>query len=74
MFKKTYLLCLHACLFFTLGAIPNVAQADTPFIGEVRWFAGNFPPRNWAECDGQLLEIASNTSLLKLDIGNCSLL
>lgn len=66
MFKKTYLLCLHACLFFTLGMIPGVTYAFEPFIGEVRWFAGNFAPRGWAECDGQLLSIASNTALFSI--------
>jgi microcystin-dependent protein len=28
-----------------------------PFLGEIRMFAGNFPPRGWAFCDGQILEI-----------------
>ena len=37
-----------------------------PFIAEVRIFAGNFPPRNWAFCDGQLLPIAQNTALFSL--------
>lgn len=29
-----------------------------PFIGEIRLFAGNFAPRGWALCEGQLLPIA----------------
>ena len=37
-----------------------------PFIGEIRMFGGNFAPRNWALCDGQLLSIASNTALFSL--------
>ncbi len=37
-----------------------------PFIGEVRIFAGNFAPRSWAFCDGQLLPIAQNTALFSL--------
>lgn len=37
-----------------------------PFIGEVRAFAGNFPPRGWAFCDGQLLPIAQNTALFSI--------
>lgn len=32
-------------------------------IGEVRYFAGNFAPKNWAFCQGQIISIASNTSL-----------
>lgn len=37
-----------------------------PFIAEVRIFAGNFAPRGWAFCDGQLLPVAQNTSLFSL--------
>ena len=37
-----------------------------PFIGEIRMFAGNFPPRNWALCNGGILTIASNTALYSL--------
>jgi microcystin-dependent protein len=29
-------------------------------------FAGNFPPRNWAFCDGQLLSISQNTALFSI--------
>lgn len=29
-------------------------------------FAGNFAPRNWAFCDGQLLPISQNTALFSL--------
>lgn len=37
-----------------------------PFIAEIRIFAGNFSPRGWAFCDGQLLPIAQNTALFSL--------
>ena len=37
-----------------------------PFIGEVRIFANNFAPRNWAMCDGQTLDISQNTALFAL--------
>jgi microcystin-dependent protein len=37
-----------------------------PFIGQIILFAGNFAPRGWAFCDGQLLPIASNTALFSL--------
>jgi microcystin-dependent protein len=36
------------------------------FLGEIRMFAGNFAPRGWALCDGQLLSIAQNTALFSL--------
>jgi len=37
-----------------------------PFIGEIRMFAGNFAPRSWAFCDGQLLSISQNDALFSL--------
>ena len=36
------------------------------YIGEIRFFAGNFAPRNWAFCQGQLLAINSNTALFAI--------
>jgi len=37
-----------------------------PFIAEVKIFAGNFAPRGWAFCNGQLLPIAQHTALFSL--------
>jgi len=37
-----------------------------PFIGEIRMFAGNFAPRGWAFCDGQLLAVSQNDALFSL--------
>ena len=37
-----------------------------PFLAEVKLFAGNFAPRDWALCQGQLLSISSNTALFSL--------
>ena len=37
-----------------------------PFIAEIRIFAGNFAPRGWAFCDGQILPIDQNTALFSL--------
>lgn len=36
------------------------------FIGVVKIFAGNFAPRGWAFCNGQLLSIAQNTAVFSL--------
>src|SRR3712207_1329671 len=38
----------------------------TPMIAEIRMFAGNFAPRGWAFCQGQILSIAQNTALFSL--------
>jgi len=37
-----------------------------PFVGEIRMFAGNFAPRGWALCDGQLLAVSQNEALFSL--------
>ena len=37
-----------------------------PYVGEIRMFAGNFAPANWAFCDGSLLAIAQNEVLFAL--------
>ena len=37
-----------------------------PFIAAIKIFAGNFAPRGFAFCDGQLLPIAQNTALFSL--------
>ncbi len=37
-----------------------------PFIGEIIMFGGNFAPRSWAFCNGQLLAISQNTALFSI--------
>lgn len=37
-----------------------------PYVGEIRMFAGNFPPVGWMFCDGQLLPISENETLFQL--------
>jgi microcystin-dependent protein len=41
-------------------------MGDEGMIGEIRLFAGNFAPRNWAFCDGSLQSIAQNTALFSI--------
>ena len=36
------------------------------FIGQILMFGGNFAPRGWALCDGQLLSISSNSALFAI--------
>lgn len=36
------------------------------YIAEIRMFAANFAPRNWAYCQGQIISIASNSALFSL--------
>jgi microcystin-dependent protein len=37
-----------------------------PYIGEIRMFGGNFAPRNWMLCQGQLLAISQYNALFSL--------
>ena len=37
-----------------------------PYVGEIRMFAGNFAPRGWSFCDGQLLSVSQNDALFSL--------
>lgn len=37
-----------------------------PFIGQVIMFAGNFAPRGWAFCEGQMLPISQNQALFSI--------
>lgn len=38
----------------------------TPYIGEIRMFAGNFAPNGWLFCQGQSLPISENEVLFNL--------
>src|SRR5436305_13424448 len=37
-----------------------------PFLSELRIMSFNFPPKGWAQCDGQLLPINQNQALFSL--------
>ena len=39
---------------------------STPYVGEIRLFAGNFAPVGWMFCQGQTLAIAENDVLFNL--------
>ena len=44
----------------------NASELTEGFIGEIRMFGGNFAPRSWALCDGQLLPISQNSALFSI--------
>lgn len=58
--KKLFFLGLFMILSF------GKTKAQDGFIGEIRMFAGNFAPKNWAFCQGQILSIAQNTALFSI--------
>lgn len=39
---------------------------SNPYIGQITMFGGNFAPRGWALCDGQLLAISSHSALFSI--------
>ena len=49
-----------------LLCLTNLANAQEGFIGEIKMFGGNFAPRGWAMCDGQLLQISQNSALFSI--------
>jgi microcystin-dependent protein len=59
--KKTLLI-----LAFALFTSANCLAQQEGFIGEVKLFAGNFAPRGWAFCEGQLLPISQNSALFSI--------
>jgi hypothetical protein len=56
--------CLLSISLAFCTVFPVFAQEG--FIGEVRLFAGDFAPRNWAFCDGQTLSIRQNETLFSI--------
>jgi microcystin-dependent protein len=39
---------------------------SSPYVGEIRMFAGSFAPAGWAFCAGQLMPISENDTLFNL--------
>jgi len=39
---------------------------SNPFLAEIRIFTGNFAPKGWSLCNGQLMPISQNTALFSL--------
>ncbi len=53
-------------LFSLMFCFTMPLMAQEPFIGEIKMFAGNFAPRNFALCNGQLLQISQYQALFSL--------
>lgn len=51
---------------FAIEPFPTAEAQAEPLLGQVSIFAGNFAPRGWALCDGQLLQISQNSALFSL--------
>ncbi len=58
--------CIYATVLIGLLGHGTIALAQECFIGEVKWFGGNFAPRGWASLEGQLLPINQNQALFSI--------
>ena len=58
--KKLILLFTLFCIFSLKGF------SQDAMIGEIKLFAGNFAPRGWAFCEGQLIPISQNSALFSI--------
>jgi microcystin-dependent protein len=56
------------CIIALRGDYParDGAETSSPFVGEIKWFGGNYAPAGFAFCDGQLLTVSSNTALFSI--------
>tara|TARA_R110000751_G_scaffold87039_2_gene172796 strand:- start:2454 stop:3041 length:588 start_codon:yes stop_codon:yes gene_type:complete len=61
MIKKLQILSVLVFLFTS-----PLLHAQEGFLGEIRMFGGNFAPRGWAFCNGQILAINSNQALYSI--------
>jgi microcystin-dependent protein/subtilisin-like proprotein convertase family protein len=51
----------------TAGLFPSPGgYTESPFLGEITLFAGNFAPGGWESTDGQLLSISGNDALFSI--------
>jgi microcystin-dependent protein len=67
--KKSIVCILFVVFFLCLNTIAGIDNAEAqvePFIGEIRMFGGNYAPRDWAFCNGQLLQISQYTTLFAI--------
>ena len=66
VFVKAFLKKTAIAWIAILSTLSPTAFSQEPFIGEMRWFAGNFAPRGWTFCSGQLLAISQNQALFSI--------
>ncbi|MCG2794164.1 MAG: tail fiber protein [Weeksellaceae bacterium] len=56
-------------LFIVIGMIPNKLKSQAfgdAFLGQILYVSFNYAPKNWAECNGQLMNISQNPALFSL--------
>ncbi|MDM1554167.1 tail fiber protein [Chryseobacterium indologenes] len=57
-----------ACTLVLSGILAPAlkAQATEPFLGQIAFVPYTFVPKNWAECNGQIMAISQNQALFAL--------
>ena len=56
-----YIICIQGPL-----PIPGGQPLTTPFLGQIKLFAGNFAPAGWVFCNGQLLPVSQFLNLFSI--------
>lgn len=57
---------LGVCAAFAALGASSTAFAQNAYVGEIRQFASNYCPRDWAPANGALLQISQYTALFSL--------
>jgi len=57
LYKSAASALLAAAASLSFGAAAHAEP--TPYIGQITWTANSFCPREWAETNGQLIQISS---------------
>ncbi len=64
--KRAFVTLASAAVIAATIGWSTPASASDPFLAEIKMFGGNFAPRNYALCDGQLLPVSQYSALFSL--------
>ena len=62
---KRIILSLLLIISISLTSFSQYSQVES-YIGEIRLFAGSFPPTGWAFCNGQTLQVQQYTAMFTI--------
>ena len=66
---KKILKSMVLALLVSFTLTPAAHANREPYLGDIIIFAGNYEPRGWVFCRGQILSVTDNTALFSL-LGN----
>jgi microcystin-dependent protein len=64
--KRAFITLASAAVIAATIGWSTPASASEPFIAEIKMFGGNFAPRGYALCNGQLLPVSQNSALFAI--------